>query len=515
MKQNKPPRKNKGLRISVYVFVGLVYLLAYVIFCLCTWAKAHFNATIEEIIFTLMNPLKGTDSSLVESGIRYCVPRILIFLAIYITVVVIDWRTRVSVSVWMKLKNVRLSINITLIARIMAACSCFLALFNSLSLADKQYGLFTFIENQRKSTNLYETYYVDPERADIRLRDGEEAPKNLLFIVLESMETSYGAKEKGGEQVGVSYIPALETLAENNVSFSDGDRLGGFHNVWGATWTMGALLAMTAGVPFAFPTTTNAMNLRENFAPGLYTMGDVLEDMGYTQEFLCGSDAEFGGRKTYFTSHGNYRCYDLYSARKDGLIAPDYHNGFWGYEDFYLYEIAKKELTELSAGSKPFHLTMLTVDTHFPVGYVCDLCGTEHAQTAGNVIACADRQLKAFLDWCEGQPFYEDTLIVIAGDHMRMDSCLVENVEQKDRTMYNCFINSAIIPQGRTKNRVFTTMDMFPTIMAGLGYVWKGERLGLGTNVFSTQPTLAEEIGYHTLNTEISKKSKYYQKNFY
>jgi phosphoglycerol transferase len=41
------------------------------------------------------------------------------------------------------------------------------------------------------------------------------------------------------------------------------------------------------------------------FLPGVYSLGDVLEKEGYIQEFMCGSNANFGSRAAYFTKHGN------------------------------------------------------------------------------------------------------------------------------------------------------------------------------------------------------------------
>ena len=79
------------------------------------------------------------------------------------------------------------------------------------------------------------------------------------------------------------------------------------------------------------------------------------------------------------------------------------------------------------------------------------------------------------------------------------------------RTVYNAFINSRVVPSNE-KNRVFTTMDMFPTTLASLGASIEGDRLGLGTNLFSDKRTLAEEYGIQKLNKELKKNSNYYYK---
>ena len=55
-------------------------------------------------------------------------------------------------------------------------------------------------------------------------------------------------------------------------------------------------------------------------------------------------------------------------------------------------------------------------------------------------------------------------------------------------------------------------MDMFPTTLASLGASIEGDRLGLGTNLFSDKRTLAEEYGIQKLNKELKKNSNYYYK---
>ena len=90
----------------------------------------------------------------------------------------------------------------------------------------------------------------------------------------------------------------------------------------------------------------------------------------------------------------------------------------------------------------------------------------------------------------------------------------VRNVDENyERHVYNCIINAPIDAEN-TKNRVFTPMDMFPTTLAAIGCQIEGERLGLGTNLFSARKTLAEEKGIEYLNEQIAKRSEYYIENF-
>lgn len=115
------------------------------------------------------------------------------------------------------------------------------------------------------------------------------------------------------------------------------------------------------------------------------------------------------------------------------------------------------------------------------------------------------------MNWLKEQPFYENTTIVIVGDHLTMDSDFCKEVpEEYTRGVYNAIINAPIVPVNQ-KNRQATTMDMFPTTIAALGAQIEGERLGLGTNLFSAEPTLAEKFGVDVLNKEVRKRSIFYE----
>ena len=189
-------------------------------------------------------------------------------------------------------------------------------------------------------------------------------------------------------------------------------------------------------------------------------------------------------------------------------------------EDQKLYEWAKDELLELSDTGQPFNLTMLTVDTHAQDGYICSLCKSEYDSQYKNVWACASRQIDEFIRWCQEQDFYDNTTIVIAGDHCSMQSDFYEGHDFKmdtgehDRKVYNVFINPVVNPDSTEveTNRKFTTMDLFPSTLAALGCEIEGDRLGLGINLLSGKQTLSEKYGYDYLFQEIRKQSATYNK---
>lgn len=365
----------------------------------------------------------------------------------------------------------------------------------------------------QKST-IYEDYYVDARDTNLTF---PETKRNLIYIFLESMELSYASKEVGGN-MPENYIPEFTDLALNNITFSgDDSKLNGPYAVNGATFTMGGLVAQTSGVPLnenivSNSTLNSTWSSENNYLPGVYAIGDILQDQGYNQTFMIGSDGNFAGRSSYFNGHGNYKVFDYYSAVDAGYIDSDYYV-WWGYEDSKLIEYAKTELTDLASKGEPFNFTMLTADTHFVNGYYCDLCRDEFSLQYSDVAACSSRQITSFLSWIREQDFYDNTTIVLCGDHCTMDSVYLEKTNTKDfdRRMYFTIVNPDPSVSYTNTYRKFTSLDIYPTTLAAMGVTIPGDRLGLGTNLFSDTSTLAEIYGMDDLNTELLKDSKFYR----
>lgn len=372
------------------------------------------------------------------------------------------------------------------------------------------YDVDEYIAFSFESTTLYDDYYVDPASAQITV---PEKKRNLIYIYMESMESSYADKSSGGAQQ-VNVIPELTDLALSNENFSDGRSVNGAQTVVGTTYTMGGLVAQTTGLPIDSNYITNEMvnyNPSADFFTGTENLGDILAANGYNQEFILGSNANFAGRKSFFEQHGNYNVLDYYAMIDRHWLDKDYLV-WWGFEDEKLYYYARSEVKRLSLEDKPFNLTLLTADTHFTDGYACRLCDNTYPSQYANVLACASRQVTQFVQWIQKQDFYENTTIIISGDHLTMDANYTDQYIPSDytRKTYVTVINPAISSELHT-TRSYTTMDLFPTTLASLGFKIKGDRLALGTNLFSSTPTLSEELGFDYLNEEVQKKSKTYQ----
>ncbi|MBQ7839937.1 MAG: LTA synthase family protein [Lachnospiraceae bacterium] len=379
----------------------------------------------------------------------------------------------------------------------------------SVTLFGAQLDVLAYVENISTESDFIEDNYVDPKQAKLHF---PKEKRNLIYIFLESMENTF-SDTKAGTPITADYIPELTMLAQKNVSFSNTEGMGGALSFSGTTWTAAAMAAQTCGVPVKMEMAADedAYGAGDDFLPGAVSIGEILEKQGYNQTLLVGSDAKFHGREAYFTQHGNYEIVDINSLKEEGRLPQDYMV-WWGFEDEKLFTFAKEELTRLAGEKEPFNFTMLTVDTHFPDGYRCLRCGNTYEEQYANVLYCSSKQVYEFVKWIQKQPFYENTTIVISGDHLTMDAAFLDEMDENYvRTVYNCIINAPVTP-AREKNRQFATFDMFPTTLAALGVEIEGDRLGLGTNLFSNRETLTEKYGYDALDEELQKKSEFYNK---
>ncbi len=496
------------------------------------WVMSEFSVNLDEIIFTLTNSLDGTDLSLVWSFLlSVLIPSLaVLFVLITIRSVLVRYSvagssgqmSRGRVSGDGKLGGTsglmgdkpfqgKAAILAKWMLPVLAIVSCIYCTVNIVRLWSKL-NVSDYLQNSGKESTWIEDNYVDPAKVKMTFPDKK---RNLIYLYLESMEVSYSDEEHGGI-FDVNYIPNLTKMAQDQVGLDfsgpDAQKLNGASSWKYTTWTMGGMFAATSGLPLKIPiesdgVDTNYMSTQDAFFPKLTTLGDILKDEGYENEVMFGSDATFGGRRLYFSSHGDYRFYDYNHYSESGELAPGY-KVFWGFEDEKLFEFAKERLGELSSSDQPFNLTMLTVDTHYPKGYNCRLCDDTYDSSYANAIACSDRQVSSFLEWCMEQDWYENTTIVVSGDHPTMATFCDSAPADYVRKVYTLYLNPAKKPQ-RDEWREYSTVDDFPTTLSAMGVDIEGGRLGLGCDLFGTEDTLTETVGREEIDAQLSRTSRW------
>jgi phosphoglycerol transferase len=494
--KNEKKKMPKFLSIlGNWVICGLIYGCLLVLFAALWYVGFYGKTGFDSIIFSLYAGLRGAETGLISRFLIWAVLPTLLLGSLLIAFVFL--RPKHPIRFWPSRRC----------AGILAALIC----LGSVGYAMTITGAVDHTLSLHYSTTIFEDAYVDPMDVEITF---PEEKRNLIIIYLESVETTFYSRELGGA-MKQNLIPELWELARDNVSFSHTQGPGGFRSVGGTTWTTGGIVGQSSGAPLKHPLVGSVSSEEGVFLPGMTMLMDILHDNGYYQELIVGSDVSFGEIEALYASHGTDRIRDVYTAYDDGIAPQDYYV-WWGMEDAKVFAYAKQELETLSALDQPFALTLQTIDTHHVGGYVCPDCPTTYEEQYSNVLSCSSARVAAFVDWLRQQPYYDDTTIVICGDHPSMDNVYIKHLVPDDyvRRVYNCFINPAAVPVSR-ENREFTTLDIFPTTLAALGCTISGNRLGLGTDLFSGRPTLAEEMGYDEFNRQVSGSSEFYSQNFY
>lgn len=485
------------------ILLSLLVLLAIFLYKASFWTTKTFGLlNPEQLIYNLKQPMEGANSSFIRSFFNGP-----LFVTIMVALIILPLMLsiyHVHLRLFDYLKHSYLIL--TIISAVLSV--------SLIVVAAKNINIGGFYRYFTSSSTFIEKNYVDPNKTKLTFPKNK---RNLIYIYVESLESTSIDKLEGG-QMSVNLLPNLTKLSDEGIHFSNSDKkFGGAMQFYGTGWTAAGMVAQTSGLPLKVPVQENkyATNYKEQkFLPGVTSINDILKKEGYNQTILMGSDATFGGRRSYFNQHGNVYIDDYQQAKKDKRIPKDYLV-WWGYEDSKLFEFAKQDLTKLSEKNKPFNFTMLTANTHHIGGYAEKNMPQKYPSRYSNVISFTDTQLFEFISWLKQQPFYNNTTVIVNGDHLSMDANYYKSIPENKRHTFNLILNAAgNNTKAKTQNRTFGTYDMFPTTLAALGVKIEGNRLGIGTNLLSNKQTIAEKYGFNKVNDELSQSSKFYNDKF-
>ncbi|MCR5484621.1 MAG: LTA synthase family protein [Clostridiales bacterium] len=496
--EKKKPKALSVTAVVLFAFGITFFLVGH--FIPATWAGVR----PEQMIVNLISPTEGTELSIYLTGFEY------VILAVGATVlfgILCLRRTQIEIPVKQR--------TVTLLSR--KAKAVVSLLLTSVMFVSSIF----FISDALSLPIMYKIFFVPSdfiEKEYVDLRDVKvtfpEQKRNLIYIYLESMENSYLSKELGG-YMDENLMPELTELAyEGDVFSNTSGKFGGPVQVTGTEWTRASMVNQTLGVPMKAPMNLKAYTTPGHFLGGIYGLGDLLHDNGYIQTYLVGDQAKFAGGDLMFKTHGDFAIKDYDYALETGMI-PEGYKVWWGFEDDKLFKFAKEELLALSQSGRPFNLTLATIDTHATGGYLPEGAPTPYDDPYSNSIAYNTKRVTEFVRWVQKQPFYENTTIIMIGDHHSMDGVFFKDFDKNyKRTTFNLILNPASsvadTDASRFINRIYANFDMFPTTLAALGCDIERNRAGIGVNLYSSERTLLEAYGIDIVNGELQKRSDFY-----
>lgn len=343
---------------------------------------------------------------------------------------------------------------------VLAASSGVLALMLKLS-------VFSWVGYQFAEDRFSEAF-VDP--AQVELRPGRL--KNLVLIYVESLEDTYGDARIWGRDL----LGPLRDLG--GASFAQ------YRSAPGATWTIAGMVATQCGVPLRVVSQYDIKQRSPDaraFLPGATCLSDILHGYGYRNVFLGGAPLSFAGKGRFLQDHHYDEAYGREEWLKSGVEGKAF--GEWGLYDEDLYAKARAKLAQLHGSGQPFNLTLLTLDTHNPHGFVSPSCRLRGLKGFEDIVQCASYQAAEFVRYIEQSGYMKDTNVVILGDHLAVSNTVYDALRKvDDRRIFNRFISEQL-PLKNTEE--ILPYDLFPSILEFVGIEVPGGRLGLGYSGFN------------------------------
>lgn len=312
--------------------------------------------------------------------------------------------------------------------------------------------------------------YVVPTRMLTR-------PRNIVWIYGESLERTYL-----DQTVFPGLMPNLQRLAAQALD------LRGIASADGSGWTIAGLVSSMCGVPLTTAQgDENSMGRMGSFLPEAFCLGDYLRKQGYSNHYMGGANGQFAAKADFLASHGYDDIRDLAWFRQQRIAARHFSN--WGIHDDVLLERAFDRFIELSRAGQPFMLTALTMDTHHPAGHLPVACkGTRYRSAHGdigllNALKCTDRLIARLVDRIRASEFGDDTLVVVASDHLAMPNDLSHVLETLQRENLLLFLGKDIAPRQLAAS-AGTTLDSGATLLQLLDPAI--DAIGFGRSLLAT-----------------------------
>ncbi len=355
-------------------------------------------------------------------------------------------------------------------------------------------GAFRYLIDKYTPTDIYARHYVAPSDIDLQF---PEKRRNIIILYLESVEEDYADSRLTG---GQNLLPRLSRLKEENLSF------GGFHQIFAQDYSISAMFNGHCAIPLRVETASDSTSMH-NFLPGAVCFPQILQNNGYHTYFLKGAPLDFTRTRIFLKNHGYEKFFGFDEILQQYHLDPIKNGGTsWGYRDRVLYQLARQMLTEEASHNQPFLFTMLTLDTHGPDIFLDPQC-SQNPDGIPGVIKCADSMAAEFLNWLKKQPYYDNTTVIVLGDHTHTGGNPFYP-QHADRKIVNIFLNPARLPE--KTDRKWTTIDLAPTILEAAGIRIPEGKFALGRSLFASTPTLFEQMETK-FDNELLKSAKEYE----
>ncbi|WP_088050634.1 LTA synthase family protein [Virgibacillus dakarensis] len=326
--------------------------------------------------------------------------------------------------------------------------------------------------------------YVDSLRSD-KQSDlyGIAEGKNVIFISAESLQTFVINNEVNGEEI----TPFLNSLVDDKDTYY-------FENFYHQTMqgktsdseflTANSLYPLPRGAVFF----THGQN-------DYHALPEMLNEEGYYTASFHANNKSFWNRDQMYDSLGFDHFYgdESYEVTKDNSIG-------WGLKDKPFFEQSIKYLQALD---QPFYTKFITLTNHFPFDLDEEDRSIEPYDSNSNTlnnyfptVRYMDESIEQFFNQLKDAGLYEDSIIIIMGDHYGIsanhNNAMSQYLEKEEITPYDhiqlqrvpFFIHIPGSGKGKVMSEVSGQIDIKPTILHLLGIDTEND-IYFGNDLFS------------------------------
>lgn len=314
---------------------------------------------------------------------------------------------------------------------------------------------------------------------------GKYEGRNVIAVSLESLQTFVINNEMNGEVI----TPFLNSLTQDKDTYY-------FNNFYHQTG-----LGKTSDSEFIFENSlfglgrgavffTHGENTYNSFA-------ESLGEKGYYTNVMHANNKSFWNRDMIYKSFNIDNFYDL-----ESYDVNDENSVNWGLKDIPFFEQSTALMKEMP---QPFYSRLITLTNHYPF-YLDpeDMMINEFDSNSGTLnryfqtVRYLDESVKAFFEDLKEQGLYENSIIVMYGDHYGIsenhNKAMAQYLGKEEITAYDSALLQSVplfihIPgsnDGQVMEEVSGQLDLRPTLLHLLG-IDTSKDMQLGADLFSEE----------------------------
>jgi phosphoglycerol transferase MdoB-like AlkP superfamily enzyme len=312
----------------------------------------------------------------------------------------------------------------------------------------------TMFSNNFKKVNFVDQATIDSLIVPIKhYKNNPKTKPNIVIFILESnAKEYYGAFNKNSKIPNYKgYTPFVDSLAQHSMIYTNA-----YSNGYKSIHAMSSILAGIPSFKDAFTSSPYPKQKTESLV-------STLKSEGYTTSFFHGAPNGSMG----FLGYSNILGFDNYYGKNEYNKDADF-DGVWGIWDEPFFQYFN---TTISKKKQPFLATLFSVSSHEPY-QIPEKYEVKFPKGDVNIHQCigyTDFALKQFFKSAKKEPWFNNTIFVLVGDHgntIFYDDYKKE-VNKNKVAMLIYKPNSKFVGE---YNDYAQQIDLYPTILDMIGY---------------------------------------------